>query len=354
MTKHRLIIYLSCLMFLFGSVFLSRSQTNLTVNEIIEKNIQAAGGEDNLAKVKNYSFTYGPMTYYMTTSGLVKLTKGREHVITEITLIDQDKVKRNSFNKVTELTGFQKSSYQCLAKLRCGLFTLINFKDQLAFKGLKNFGAEKLYMLTTNVDELKVEFYLDSDEWTLKRLVLKGFNPSRGKYEVNHDFGPYKEIDGLKIPSSWFRSQVGTRGRTYEISNIKMNQTLNKDFFSKLDVNVGEVAVSDGSLEGNIIDFRVTPGNLYITTNWTNEYIQEAGLKTKDKLIFQINDMDVELDFYASISELPPRSSFSQGAKLMFQDNRLGETYLIYFYSTEFAQVEQKLELLLPIRVKRK
>lgn len=350
MVKCRYGIFLTGLLVLLSSVLLSYAQASLSVKEIVEKNIQAAGGKEKLLQVKNYSFKYGLKTYYMTTSGLMRLTEGKEPVITEVILVEKEKVKRNCFNKVTELKGFQKSTYQCLAQLRCGLFTLINFEDQLELKGLKSFGPKKHYMLATNVDELNVEFYLDPDDWTLKRLVFKSVHPSLGKYEVNHDFGPYQEIDGVKIPSSWFSSQVGTRGRNYEISNVKINQSLDKDFFSKLDVNVGEVKIAEGALSGNIIEFSFRWNMLQISTNWTDECIRGAGFKTKDKLILQISDKEIEIEFYESFR---PRETIGPGSKFM-EPNSRSENYLIYLISPEYKQLGEELEPLLPVQVKRK
>jgi hypothetical protein len=255
MVERQLRVFFAGLLVFLGSFLLLYSQADLSVKDIVEKNIQAAGGKEALSKVKNYSFKHGLRTYYMATSGLMKLIDGKESVVTEVILVERDKVKRNCFNKITEMAGFVKSTYQCLAQLRGGLFTLANFKDLLEFKGQKNFGPKKHYMLTTDIGRLKVEFYLDADEFTLKRLVFKGFDQSRGKYEVNHDFGPYQEINGIKIPSSWYSSQVGTRGSNYGISDVKINPPLDEGFFSTIEVNVGEVKIAEGALSGNIIEF---------------------------------------------------------------------------------------------------
>jgi len=351
MAKRSVKILFICLTFFLSSLLLVHSQLILTVNEIVEKNIQAAGGKENLAKVKNYSFKNGLTTYYMSTKGMMKQTEGKEPIITEVILVGNSKVKRNCYNNVTEFTGLEKSTFQCLAQLRCGLFTLATFKDKLKFTGLKNFGPKKYYMLTTHMDGLEVEFYLDSDEFTLRRMVLNGFDPSQGKYEVNHDFGPYQDIDGAKIPSSWFGSQIGTtRGSSFLISDVKINQALGKNFFTKLDVNVGKVKIQKGALSGNVIEFKFRRGRLQIATNWTNEFIKKAGFQAGDKLILQIGGMDLEIDFYAS---QPPRGTIKPGAKYMIPNFR-GENYFIILGKEENEQLSEKLESLLPIRIKRK
>ena len=350
MTCRRSQIFLTASFFLLILVLSSLSQSELSVNEIVNKNIQAVGGKEALSQIKNYSFKYGSMTYYMSAAGVMKLADGKEPIITEVIIANKDIVRRNCFNKVTELTGIQKSMYQSLAKLRCGLFTLVNFKDRLSLKGLKNYGAEKHYVLATRVGDLDVEFYLNASDFRLRRTVFKGFDPSQGKYEVNHDFGPYQEINSLKIPSSWFSSQVGTRGSNFEISDVKVNQPLEKDFFSKLEVNVGRVSAAKGELSGNIVKSAYQRNMLIISTNWTDECMRRAGFKTNDKLILQIGDQELEIDFYEGQFQ---RDSVGPGSKLMAL-NPDGENYLVYLISPEYQKLAEKLEVFLPIRVRSK
>jgi hypothetical protein len=350
MTKLRWKIYLLGLFFLFSVAFLSLSQPNFTLKELLEKNTQAAGGKEKLSQVENYSFQYGTTSCYMSAEGLMKIIEGQEPIITEVIIVDQNKVRRNCFNQITEMAGLQKSTYQCLAQLRCGLFTLIKFKDQLDFKGMKRFGPKKYYLLTTNIDDLKIEYYLDEEEFTLKRIVFLGFNQAKGKYEVNHDLGPYQEINGIKIPSSWFSSRVGTRGRTYEIAEVKMNQALEKDFFSNLEVKAGKIKIEKGSLHGNVVEFMFRRDILMIATNWTKDCFRRAGFKGGDKLILQVSDKEIEIDYYES---MPPRDTLTPGKEFMIPNQR-SENYQVYLWSAGNKALEEKLEPLLPIRVKRK
>jgi hypothetical protein len=346
MVKHRRISFIICFLILTGLIFLSCSQAN----KIVEQNILAAGGKANLSKIKNYSFAYGSTNYYLSTEGVMKLTEGRAPIITEVILNEKDKVRRNCFNNTTEFTGLQKSIYQCLARLRAGLFTLNHFQGQLKYHGLKSFGPRELHMLSTNVDGLQVEFYLGSEDSLLKRLVIKGYDEQQNKHEENHDFGPYQEIEGVKIPSSWFASQVGTRGSSVEISDVKVNQPLEKDFFTNLDVNVGDVEIGQGFLKGNIVQSSFRRNILTIDTNWTDVCIQKAGFKAKDKLILQIADTELEIDFHESF---PPRSTLGPGSKFMVP-NRRADNYLIYLISPEFSKLAEQLDTLSPIRVKKK
>lgn len=343
------ICLLGLFLFLFSGLLL-HSSSDISVKELLEKNIQAAGGKEKLAEIENFSFRAGSKTYYISAVTQMKITEGKEPVVTQIILADSEKVKRNCFNNISEYEGLMKANYLTLAKLRSGLFTLAKFENQLEFLGMKSFGPEKHYMLTTRINDLEVDFYLDAEEYMIKRVVFKGYDPDGGKYEVNHDFGPVQEVNGIKIPSSWFSSQVGTRGTLNEISEVKLNQTLDKDFFSRFDVNVGRVEISQDALSGNVVEFMFQRGMLLIGTNWTDSCLKRAGFKTKDKLILHISDMEIEIDFYESP---PQRNAIGPGAKLMMPNQR-DENYLIYLWSEEYKQLEEKLEPLLPIHAKRK
>ncbi|MDH5466269.1 MAG: hypothetical protein OEY25_02510 [Candidatus Aminicenantes bacterium] len=350
MTRHRWIFLTVSLLLLFSASSQATAPSEQSLKEILAKNIEAAGEKRSMEKIENYSFSYGPTTYYLSNKGLMKMTEGSEPIITEVILIGKNQVKRNCFNKITELSGVQKSTYLSLARLWSGLFTLVNFEKKLELKGLKSFGPKNHYLLTTKVDDLVVEFYLDSEEYTLQRLVFKGYDEEQNKYEINHDFGPFQAINGVKIPSSWFSSQVGTRGNTVEVMNVKVNQTLGKDFFENLDVNVGEVEIGQGSLKGSIIESGFRRNMLTIATNWTDECIQRAGFKSGDKLILQIAESEIEIDFHESF---PPRESIGPGSKFMVP-NQSNENYLIYLIAPEFRELAEKLEPLLTIRLKRK
>lgn len=347
MIKHRGFFFFTALLLVFSASAYANGQSDLSVKEIVARNIEAAGGTKNLSNIKNYSFRSGPTTYYMSKKGMMKQTEGRNDIITEVILVEKNKVRKNCFNKVTEISGIQRSTYQCLAQLQSGVFTLQNFGKQLESKGLKKFGPQNLYWVTAQVGDLTVDFYLDSKYFTLKRLVFKGFDEDQNLYEINHDFGPYEEFNGVRIPSTWFRSQVGTRGRTVEIADVKINPPLAKNFFSDLTINAGEVEIGKGSLKGNVIQSSFRRNMLTIATNWTDECIQGAGFKAKDKLVLQLGGTEIEIELLESF---PPRSSLSPGAKFIVPNPR-SENYVIYLISPEFKDLAEQLEPLLLIRL---
>jgi hypothetical protein len=333
---------------------LAQAQTPPSLKDILEKNLQASGGKEKIAQTQNVSFKIGSSRYVAASDGRMKVLTGTDPVITEAVLVDVDKVRRNSFNNITELTGTQKAIYQTLAKLYAGLFSLEKFGKELQILGLKSFGPEKLYQLSTKADGLTVDFFLRTDDFVLKRMVFQGLTSEGDKYEVNYDYAPFEQTEGCLVPLSWFTSQVGTRGNLVELTDVKINQSLASDFFAKPEVNVGTVSVAAGSLKGNMLDFNTRPNMLSIVTNWTKKDVDQAGLKTNDLLTLTIEGIESELVFYAAANELPPQNVLSQGARILTPAQRGGETFVIQFIATDTTQIAPKLKVLAPIGIKKK
>ncbi len=320
-------------------------------NDIIAQNIAAAGGGDRLAQVRSFAFSYGPTSYFMSEEGPMKMTVGKPPVITEAILVNQEGVRRNCFNNVSHLEGDDAAMYRVLAKLRSGLFTLRGFEGELAYQELKRFGPQQMHRLTTSEGDLQVELFVAADTQQLKRLVMKGFDEAQGgNYEVNHDFGPYQEVDGLRLPSSWFSSRVGTRGSEFEIQDVRLNPDLEPGFFTSLDVNVGEVEINPGELKGNLVEFAFQRGRLQLGTNWTNRCIEGAGFKSQDTLVLSVQDREVEVQFFDT---QPPREAMGSGAHIMMP-NFSSENYNIYLTSEEYRDLAETLEPLMPIRLTKK
>lgn len=351
MNRKRSIVLLTSISLILSLTIFASSKPQISVNEILEKNVQAVGGKDKINSIENFSFQDGQTTYYLSSVGRMKLTSGRDPVITEIILVNQDSALRNCFNKLSDFGPLLEQTLQIRAKLYTGLFTLMNFKGELEFSGTKKFGPKEFHVLTNETEDLEVEFYIDSKDFLLKRVVFRGHNPDFGKYEVNHDIGPYQEVDGINLPSSWFRSQVGTRGSTAEISDVKWNLDLTEDFFSNHEVNVGKTDFSEGILKGNIVDFEIgRGGQVMIATNWTDDCIRRAGFAPEDKLILTLGEAQMEVDFFAS---QPPRSAYREGA-ILIMPARGDENYVITILDSGYQDLVEQLEPLMAIQLKEK
>ena len=343
------------ILILLGAASMAAAQNSPSLKDILRKNIAASGGEAKLAQVKILSFRTGGTRNVVSSSGELKVTSGREPVVTEAVLVAGGKVVRNSFGVVSEVTGPQATVYQTMAKLYAGLFSLAKFENQLQLAGVKSFGPEKLYHLTSTapVGPVAIHFYLRADDFFLKRLVFSGTTPDGDIYEVNYDFAPFEEAEGLKLPLSWFASQVGTRGNLTEMSEVKTNAALDKGFFAKAETNVGRTEASPGQLKGNVLDWTASPFGLTIVTNWTRKDIDSAGLRTGDTLVLLIGEDEYRLAFFAQSSELPPRDELAKVARLLAPMPRGGETFAIQVIGSEGGSLAEKLAPLAALSAKK-
>jgi len=331
------------------------SGEDVSFKAMLQKNIEAAGGSEKLSQVQNLSFRTGNTRFVVAAGGELKLSTGKDPVVTEVILVKDGRVQRNSYNTVTEISDPEKTVYLTLARLYAGLFSLRNFEGQLKLEGLVAFGPEKLYHLTlAKPGAVRVDFFLRPDDFRLKRLVFLGKTAEGDIYEVNTDFGPFEPAEGLNIPLSWFSSQVGTRGNLSEVTEVKLNQPLPGDVFSRLEVNVGATEAEPGKLKGNVLDFNSSPYGLSISTNWRKSDVEKAGLRTGDKLSFLVEGVESEVVFYSSAGEIPNQNELAQGARLMMPMPRGGDTYVIQFIAVDAASIVPKLKPLVPIEAKKK
>lgn len=343
-------IYLGFIVFFLGILCTGCAKENPEIKNVLAQNIDAVGGLDKVSDIDNYSFKLRNQTIYLSSEGIMKMTLENDPVITEVILVSSERADKNCFNNLTEYEGFEKSMLQGLAKIRTGLFTLDEYRGQLEYHGEKKFGPKNLHMLTTVEGNLNMEFYVDSADFLLKRVVFSGFSDETGQYEVNHDFVSFQEVDGVTIPESWFVSQVGTRGSLQTAADVQLNLDLPENFFSQLEVNVGEVEIETGRLGGSITDINLGRGNmLTIGTNWTSTCVENAGLQAGDKLVLEILNEELELDFYTT---QPPREAYAAGAKLLIP-NRQSENFIIYIIDETYGEMAEQLEPLMPIRVKK-
>ncbi|MFC2158105.1 hypothetical protein ACFLT9_09740 [Acidobacteriota bacterium] len=338
-------LWFSLIIFLFV-VSSMPGQTEMS-EEVLTKNIKAAGDVNKLSGINNFSFKTDQRTYYMSKSGQMKITAGTPPIITQTILINGDEITRNCYNDITEIIPLMASTYKVQALLRSGFFTLINFKDNLSYGGLKKFGIKKLHKFSTEIGKLQVEFYLDSETYTIQRMVLKGFHPVTGTYEINNDFGEYRDFDGIRLPVTWFASQVGTRGANYALSDVKYDLPLEEAFFTNADVNVGDVKIQVGRLDGAITSYSFRRNTLTLQTNWTEKCIHGAGFLNMDRLRLNLKGNIFEIDYYAG--QVPQNASRPGGGMLV--RSRRDENYVIYLFSKELGPIAEQLEALLPISI---
>jgi len=317
---------------------------------VIEKNIKAVVGNKRLASIKNITFTLGPETIYATADGRMKIAVGKGPIISEVTLVNGDTVVKNCFNDVSQVEGAAKSTFQIQAMLRGGLYTLANLEPVLQWQGLMRFGPESYYGVYAQMEGLRVDIFVDSNTFTIKRIVFQGEDPAGEKYETSQDFGPYHAIDGINLPTTWYLSQVGSRGEVYTMENVVFNQPLDDALFTDPTVTVEKAIVSRGSLSGQIVDVSRMRNYLIVYTNWTAKCIEQAGFAVQDRLILDIGNKTMEVVLEEG---QPSRSALAAGQPSMFP-NSSGPNYVILFSSPEDIDLLESLAPSQTIQIKSK
>lgn len=322
----------------------------IEVPELVKRNIATAGRAERFRDVDTFSFRVRQKTYFVSRDGKMKIISGEDPIITEVILVDPNGARRNCYNQTTEFPGFLQATYRTLAQLQGGLFTLVNFSERVSYGGEKTYGPAVYHLLTAHEGELGIDFFLEKTSLILKRLVLSGFQSERGHYRVSYDFGPLRETDGLNLPESWFSSQVGGRGILHKIDRVIFNPELADDFFEDMTINAGQVEIGDGVLDGHVLQFNANqPRRVFLSTNWTRENMLNAGFQDRDQLILEIADREIEVTFYA---EPAPGDAVRPGARIVVP-NRRDENFLIRILGNEDKDLIERLQRLLPIRLRR-
>jgi hypothetical protein len=338
-------------------------QTVTTTEGILKKNIEAIGGRGKLEEIKNFSFKAGSNTYFVRSDGTMKVLMGQEPVVIVAVLVTDDLVKENYFHQILTIEGIEKSRLQCMARLVSGLFSLANFEEFLTYQGVKSFGPEKNHLLSGKACGMDVTFSLDVDSFLVRRMVLEKYTAEEGHYGISYEFGDYKEINGIKIPSSIFYAPIGAQSSSTpfqrEISDVKANLEFDDEFFSRIDVNIGEVTSAPGELRGNVFEIMsMAPRpSIIIVTNWRPQDIKKAGLRTGEKLILTLDNLEIELTFYQTDIEREDNNYGIPDARFMTMDPMRGNLYFIYLNLTDKDKTESikaKLTPLIPIQIRRK
>jgi hypothetical protein len=326
--------------------------------DIVKRNVAAAGGEARLASVRTLSFSAGGSVFTATPAGTMKVVvPGLPPAVIEVTLVEPGRVRRNRLDGEADISGVDKVRLTLYARLFGGCFTLRNFAAGLRYEGVRRFGPETFHRLGADLPPMTVEFDVGTADGLLRQVALRGANPDGSRYEEFFDMGPYLDVAGVMLPSSWFRSQVGGRGSLSEIAEAAFDAPLETDFFARADVNVGEAKAGAGALEGCVLNLLEERGGFVLVTNWTSGRAVEAGLASGESLTLTIGDLEREAVYYANAAEAAGAGAYKPGARIVTFDPQRGASLMALFYMPapeEAAAVKAEVKGLSPIAVRKR
>ena len=236
------ILFLSLLVFL---AYQCDTQKTLTVDDIIQKNIEARGGEKNWAKLEN--LTMDGIYVSFSEPGPFKIWRQRP----DLYRFDSTRIKKFVVHVydgqkawwINPLMGppFEKpqiiSSKNNLDKvtLRERFFEPVfwnyaNKSRQVALEGKEIFDDKDCYKLKVTLEDSTIEFwYIDAESFL--EVGMTGDTYDFGmKNSLETFFGNYEDVDGFKFPFL-IESEYGTRYRSMEIENIEINTEIEPSVF---------------------------------------------------------------------------------------------------------------------------
>lgn len=280
------------------------------VEDLIRKTVEAVGGLKALSAVQTLSFRIGPQTYIAAADGRLKVKAGLEAaVVYEAVLVAGGTVRRNTLNRTVVVEGAEAVRWSSLARFLGGVFTPRLFPGPFELAGTRRYGPARHHILTTREAGVEILFSVDAEDFLVKRMVLRVPRPGEDPYELSCEFADYKDVQGLKNPSTIFFSQVGVGGTgtpgPRPVTDIAVNPPLPPGTFDAVEVNAGVSEAAPGLLKGQILsgfgydDERIA----VVITNWGREEIERAGFKAGDRLAIRLDDFEYEATFFPSEDE---------------------------------------------------
>jgi hypothetical protein len=317
---------------------LAGGQEPMTADAILAKCVEATGGAPRLAAVQALSFRAGPQTYLARADGRLKVTAGIDPpVVYEAVLVAGGRVVKNTLNRREEASGAEAARWAALARFLGGVFTPRLFPGPIALAGVRRYGPARHYLLTTRQGDAEIAFSIDAADFLVRRMLLRVPVAGQDPYELSCEFANHKDVQGLRLPSTVFFSQVGVGGTgapgPRPVSEVAIDPPVPAGAFDAVEVNAGAVRAAPGALQGQTLggfgfdDERIA----VVFTNWGREEVELAGFKAGDRLAVRLDGLDYEATFFPSEDEANVEGAYAPGkAMLTLWPSRV-PMYHLYF-----------------------
>lgn len=215
-----------------------------TADEIINKNIAAIGGADKIAAVKTVQYNQGMSIMGMDMTGKVTAVVGQSSR-TDMSVMGQqitqvvDGDKGWSINPMTGGAGAQALPDDQV-KMQKGntyvvgtdLVTARNQKYPIELVGKEKMNDKDVFNLKVTRPEGVANYFVDATTYQLTGMKAT-INAQGQTGDVKMQYGTYKTIDGLTIPSTVELNSPAMPGAvTMTLSNIVFNAKVDPSIFA--------------------------------------------------------------------------------------------------------------------------
>jgi outer membrane lipoprotein-sorting protein len=215
-----------------------------TASEIIDKNIAALGGADKVAAVKSLQYDQSMSIMGMDLTGKATIVVGKS-LRNDVSVMGQQITTVIDGDKGWAINPMQGGTApQALpedqVKLQKGnaiivgtdLVTAKNQKYPVELVGKEKLNDKDVFNLKVTRPEGVANYYVDTNDYKL--LGMKTVMSVQGQSgEVKINYGNYKTIDGLTIPSTLELNNPSMPGQvTMTLTNVVFNPTVDSSIFA--------------------------------------------------------------------------------------------------------------------------
>ncbi len=178
----------------------------LTVDQVLNKYIDAIGGKDNLLKIQDESMKMtGSMQGMNIVITIARKAPNKFYQLVDFgvgqqkTVFDGTKGKSSAMGQEQELTGDQLEAVKLQAEMNAFLdYPKYGIKPELA--GMETINNKDAYKVILNMpDGKKTTQYYDTDTGYLIRQISTA-ETAQGSFTSTIDMDDYREVSGVKVP----------------------------------------------------------------------------------------------------------------------------------------------------------
>ena len=226
----------------------------ITVDELMAKSIEAAGGEANWRKI-NSRITVGDVDMiHQGVKGITTIySKMPNKTATEMTFLALGKTIAKGFDffdgtrgeEIYTFAPIEKYSGKKLEDIRLGsdMLSLLNWKTNyktVEVKGMEKVGDEECYVVefTPEKGSKVTEFYSTKTFLLMKRRGFVSSSTSEQSTPYSIVFSDYRDVDGVKLPFKMVSSNPGMGDIVTTVKSVKHNAEIDDKIFAPREVKL--------------------------------------------------------------------------------------------------------------------
>jgi hypothetical protein len=227
---------------------LEAAQGAPTIDQVLNKYIQAVGGAQRLAGLKSWIATGTSLGYEgLGGGGSFQIIAKRPNQRTTLIEFKEHPERGNSTRVFDGRSGWIKSPRGLLAEYDltgteldgARLDAELSFPDQMKASltnwkvgGLESLGDKDVQVVQGSGPRGQLAtFFFDKDSGLLLREVRYGTSPI-GHVPLQMDFADYRDVNGIKFPFKYTFSWLDGKD-AFQISNVQVNPTIDASKFAK-------------------------------------------------------------------------------------------------------------------------